>query len=90
MLWYSWRRFSLLRKRLRKEVGEAESALHKAFDLLKEDIREQVKMFEKTKTKRELTEEEEKVIKQFKKHLDIAEKFVKKEIEDIEKEIKKY
>ena len=88
MLWYSWRRYSLLRKRLRKEVGEAESALHKAFDLLKEDIREQVKMFEKTKTKRELTEEEEKVIKQFKKHLDIAEKFVKKEIEDIEKEIK--
>ena len=44
-------------------------------------------MLEKTRTKRELTDEEEKVIKQFKSHLYGAEKFVKKEIEDIEKEV---
>ncbi|MDP3003971.1 MAG: cohesin domain-containing protein, partial [Candidatus Azambacteria bacterium] len=39
ILWYGWHKFSLLRKRLRKEVREAESALHKAFDLLKENVR---------------------------------------------------
>lgn len=88
ILWYGWHKFSLLRKRLRKEVREAEFALHKAFDLLKEDIREQIKMLEKARTKRQLTEEEEKIIKQLKKDLDDAEKFVRKEIEDIEKEIK--
>jgi len=88
ILWYGWHKFSLMRKRLRKEVREAESALHKAFDFLKEDIREQIKMLEKTRTKRRLTEEEEKVIKQLKKDLDNAEKFVRKEIEDIEKEVK--
>lgn len=36
----------------------------------------------------QLTEEEEKVIKQLKKDLDDAEKFVRKEIEDIEREAK--
>ncbi len=43
---------------------------------------------EKTRTKRQLTEEEEKIVKQLRKDLDDAEKFVRKEIEDIEKEVK--
>lgn len=88
IIWYGWYRFSLMRKRLRKEVREAESALHQAFDLLKDDIREQVKMLEKTRAKRQLTEEEEKIVKQLKKNLDGAEKLVRKEIEDIEREVK--
>ncbi len=88
LVWYFWNKFKHMRNRLRKEVNEAEQALHKAFDLLREDIREQVKMLEKTKTRRELTKEEEKVIKRLKKDLGDAEKFVKKEIKDIEKEMK--
>ena len=88
IIWHGWHKFSLLRKKLKKEVREAESALHKAFDLLKEDIGEQIKMLEKTRTKRQLTEEEGKITKQLKKDLDDAEKFVRKEIEDIEKEVK--
>lgn len=67
LIWYIWYKFSLMRKRLRKEVREAENALHQAFDLLKEDIQEQIKMLEKTRTKRQLTKEEEKIIKQLKK-----------------------
>ncbi len=91
IIWYGWHKFGSFRKKLgkiKKEVREAESALHKAFDALKEDIRDQVKLLEKTRTKRQLTEEEEKIIKQLRKDLDDAEKFVRKEIEDIEKEIK--
>ena len=88
IIWRGWHKFSLMRKRLRKEVREAESALHKAFGLLKDNIREQVKMLEKTRAKRQLTEEEEKVVKQLKKDLDDAEEFVRKEIEDIEREMK--
>jgi hypothetical protein len=88
ILWYGWHKFLRLKKKLRKEVREAETALHKAFDLLNEDIREQIKLLEKTRTKRQLTEEEEKIIKQLKKDLDDAEKFVRKEIEDIEREVK--
>lgn len=80
-----WYRFIFLRKQLQKEVREAESALHKVFDLLKHDIREQVKMLEKTRTRRQLTEEEEKIIRQLKKDLDNAEKFVKREMNDIKR-----
>ncbi len=87
-LYHWWHKFATLRKRVRKEIHEAEHALHKAFDLLKEDIHEQIKMLEKTKTKRELTEEEEKIIKQLKEDLDDAERFVRKEIKDVVKEVK--
>ncbi|MFH1346972.1 MAG: hypothetical protein ABIH10_01845 [Spirochaetota bacterium] len=86
--WYTWYRFTLFRKRLKKEVREAESVLHKTFDLLREGIREQIKMLEKTRTKRQLTDEEEKIFNRLRKDLEIAEKVVKKEVEDIEKEIK--
>src|SRR3989344_427895 len=88
LAWHWWHRFATMQKRVKKEIREAEQALHKAFDLLKKAIREQIKMLEKTKTKRQLTKEEEKIIKQLKKDLDDAEKFVRKEIEDIEKEVK--
>ncbi len=86
--WYWWHKFATMRKRVKKEVREAEEALHKSFYSLKETIHEQIKMLEKTKTKRQLTEEEEKIIKQLKENLDDAEKFVRKEIEDIEKEVR--
>ena len=85
LLYYWWHKFTVLKKKVKKEVGEAEQALHKAFDFLKEDILEQIEMLEKARSKRQLTEEEEKIINKLKKDLDNAEKFVKKEIEDIEK-----
>ena len=86
--WYMWHRFTLFRKRLGKEVREAEETLHKAFDFLKDDIKDQIKLLERTKIKRQLTEEEEKIMNQLKKNLEKAEKTIRKEIEDIEKEIK--
>lgn len=73
VLWYGWQKFLRMRKRLLKEMREAESALHKAFDILKENIREHIK--------------EEKMIKQLKRDLDNAEKRIREEIEDIEKEV---
>ena len=88
LAWHWWHKFAIMRKRVKKEIREVDQALHKAFDVLKETIREQIKMLEKTRNKRELTEEEEKIIKQLKRDLDDAEKFVGKEIEDVEKTVK--
>lgn len=87
ILWYIWQKFMTMKKKLRKEVHEAEDAAHKSFDLLKEEIKEQIKKLEKVKSSRELSEEEEKVIITLRKDLTDAEKFVKKEIKDIEKEL---
>lgn len=85
---YGWYRFRMMKTRLRKEIIQAEQALHRAFDLLKEAVYEEIRMLEKIKTKRKLSEKEEEVINQLKKDLDDAEMFIKKEIKDIENELK--
>jgi uncharacterized protein (UPF0333 family) len=85
---YSYYRFALFRKRVRKEVLEAESMIGETFDFLKQDLNDQIKLLGKTKSKRELTKEEDKIIKKLKKDVDYLEKSMKKEIEDIKKEIK--
>lgn len=87
LIWYSWHKFSSFRKRARKETKEAEQMLHKEIKMLKNNIKDQIKLLEKTKSKRELTREENKIIKQMKSDLDSAEKLIRREIKDIEKEI---
>ncbi len=86
--WYFWHKFKLLRKKLKKEVREAELSLHKSFDLLRDSVREKLKLLEKAKSKRELTEEEARIIKQLRQDLDKAERAVQKEIGDIDKLMK--
>ncbi|MBI5004928.1 MAG: hypothetical protein HZC04_01955, partial [Candidatus Lloydbacteria bacterium] len=82
--WYVRSTFFLLRNKLHKEVNEAQKASEKAFALLQEEVTEHIKEIEKAKEDRVLTKEEEKALKRFKKNLKDAEKFVKKEIDDIE------
>lgn len=86
-LWYGWHKFKTFKRRVRKEVADVDKVLHKSFDKLRNDVREQIKFLEKAKSRRELTKEEDRVLEKLKKDLDDAEKFVKKEIEDVEKEI---
>ncbi len=88
ILWYGWHKFSLIRKQLRKDIFKIEPDIHKEFNLLKKNLRDQIKMLEKARTKRQLTDEEEKIIKQFDVNLDKAEKIIIKEIEEIKKELK--
>lgn len=87
-LWHLWRRFSVAKKRLQKEVRDVDRSTRAAFNLLREDVRRQVRLLEKTRAGRELTVEEEKIISRLKKDLDETEKLVKKEIKDIEEELK--
>jgi hypothetical protein len=88
VLWYAWHRFKRVRKKLRKEVRDAETTLHDTFTLLKSDIKDQIRMLERARTKRELTLEEEKIVKRLKKDLDYTENFIKKELANIEKTLK--
>ena len=79
-----WYKTLIVKNKLTKEVYEAESALRKAFVILKGSIGDQVKVFEKIKTKRKLNLEEKVVSRQLKKDLNDAEKYIGKEIGDIE------
>ncbi len=67
IVWYGQHKLSLLKQRIRKEVRKEESELYHAFNLLKENIQKQIKILERARSKRQLTKEEEKIIKQFKK-----------------------
>ena len=89
LILYGRHRLALFKDRLRKEVKETDVALRKAFDLLRRDVKDQIKLLEKTKAKRNLTKEEKRIVKQLGKDLDNAEKSVRKEIKDIEKEVKR-
>ncbi len=88
VVWYSWMRFKSLRYRVGREVGEAETVLHKEFRSLKKRLSTHLNRLEKTGKKRKLTKEEEKIIVQLKKELDTVEERIGKEIKDIKKEVK--
>ena len=85
--WYGWFRFHNWQRRLHKETLDAERALHSAFDALHEEFSAQFKELEKAKHSRKLTKEEENLHSALNKNLKIAEKFVSKELKDIEKEV---
>lgn len=86
IIWYGWHKFSSFRKKIRKETKETKEALHQAFKALKEETEEQIA---KLDGKPDLSEREKKICNDLKKALKISEEFIGKEIEDIEKEIKK-
>ncbi|MEW5805157.1 MAG: hypothetical protein AB1721_00275 [Patescibacteria group bacterium] len=85
--WYLKHKLSVWRLNLAKEVKEVESVLAKEFYRLQLEVQKQIKVLEQAKTKRELTKEETELIEKLKLHLAMAEKTVKKEIQDIKDKI---
>ncbi len=85
ILW-AWREIKKKREKIQKETLEAERALFQAFKALKEEVEEQVA---KLDGKPDLSGREKKIAEELKKALEISEKFIGKEIKDIEKEISK-
>jgi hypothetical protein len=81
---WSWQKIKQRRKRLRKEIAEADKALYQAFKALREETKEQIA---KLDGEPGLNEREKKICDDLKKALKISEKFIGKEIKDIEKEL---
>lgn len=88
MLERSHARVRAWRRKIRKEVHEAEESIERAFDLIREDMEKQLGTLERAKTKRTLTREEGRIMTNIRKNLRLAERFIKKELDDIEKEVK--
>ncbi len=84
---YGFIRVRQLRRRLRREVTVVEQTLHKSFQALSRDLKSQLRLLERARTKRELTLEEEKIGTQLQKSLDVTEAVVNREMKDIEREI---
>lgn len=79
----TWRAFGGLRRHVAKEVAEAKAIMHKAFELLRSDLLEDIATLEKASKKRKLTPVEAKILKRLRNNIDEAETVIDKEISDI-------
>lgn len=86
--WYMWKRVSTIRKKFDIEARGMDSAIGKAFDLLRDDLKEHIKLLKKAKSKRRLTKEEERILKDFSRHFDDAEEYLKDELSEMRRKIK--
>lgn len=73
-----WGRHYILnyREYMRKKLMETQVLVSKSFDILDEDVREEVKIFKKIKALQTLTSDERLFINQFKKDIEAAEKII--------------
>ncbi len=69
LIWYLNHRFALLRRRISKGVIVSETAMHFAFNDLKKEVRKHVRILQKTKAKRTLTDEENNLIETLEKKI---------------------
>ncbi len=88
-MWYAWHRFLLFKKKLKQQIDDADETIHKAFELLSADIEAEVQSLERVRRKRDLTADEERIIKKFKKNFSDAETVLTKKVKNIEKELGK-
>jgi len=84
MILWIWREIRKKRKKIQKETIEAEKVLIQAFKVLKEETEKQVA---KLDGKPNLSDREKKICDELKEALEISEKFIGKEIKDIEREL---
>lgn len=84
---YLWGKAKRTRRAIAGEFEDAKEKVHKAFDLLRQEVREELQHLEKAKTKRELTHEEQTLLKHLNQSLNDTERFIDKEIRDIEEKL---
>lgn len=81
------RKFYALKSVVRKETKQSESLIHKSFNLLREDMAEYMRLLERAKSRRKLTEEEDAIINRLYDDIEGAERVIKKEVEKIEEDV---
>lgn len=75
------------RQNLRRELQSIDHLVGKSFDLLREEISDDIRLLERARSKRELTKEEDKIIRSLRANLEQAERVIHKEFEEVEKHI---
>jgi len=79
----------LKKNKLRKEVFEAEDVVKESFESLKKELNSKIKSIMKDKATGKINPEDEATITKLKKSIDYLEKLMKKELDDIKKEVNK-
>ena len=82
-LWYCLVAFARFRRRVHRNLKEVENTLHVNVKALRKDTEEFHDILIKAEKKRDLTKEEQAILKKFKKRLEITEKEIEKKLEEI-------
>ncbi len=80
-LWYSFVQFNRFRRGVRRKLKEVENTLEVNVAALRRDVEEFHDVLVKAERKRELTKEEQAILKKFKKRLEIIEQEIEKKLE---------
>lgn len=75
------------RSRFSKELRDVERLVDKAFVLLKEDVEDSIRLLERTRSRRKLTQEEDRLIERLRQNLRDAEGVIHDQVRKIEKEV---
>jgi hypothetical protein len=75
------------RSSMRTDIHNVEHVVDKAFDLLREDVEDSIRLLERTKSKRRLTAEEDAIIERLRANLHDAEKVIHGEMRRIERRL---
>lgn len=81
---YYLRKLNQIREKIEKETKDLHKAIHNFIQYLYLRFEEQIKLLQETKNKRELTEEESKILQELEEKLAKLNKYLHKEIKDIE------
>lgn len=82
-LWYAFIQFNRFRRKIRRNLTEVENTLRVNVGALRRDTEEFHDILVKAERKRELTKEEQAILKKFKKRLEITEKEIEKKLEQM-------
>lgn len=72
---------------LRKDLHDIDRLVEKSFDLIKDDMADSIRMLEKARTRRKLTDEEDAIIRRLRQNLADAEKVIHKQVLQTERDI---
>jgi hypothetical protein len=82
-LWYSFLEFTRFRRKIRRTLTDVENTLKTNVQALRRDTEEFHTLLVKAEKKRELSKEEQAILKKFKKRLEITESEIEKKLEQI-------
>ncbi|MBX4198662.1 hypothetical protein KW800_00045 [Candidatus Parcubacteria bacterium] len=84
---HGFHRVKMTNKKFASELHNVERLVDKSFVLLKEDVEDSIRLLERTKSRRRLTDEEEAIIERLRDNLRDAEKVIHGEVRKIEREL---
>lgn len=82
---WGWYKVLHYRQNMSKRLNRTKTVVSKSFDILDEDVKDEIKIFKKIKALESLTNEERLFINQFKKDIEAAEQVIMSEIKQSEK-----